>query len=74
MPSRRPYDEVAYMIAVFVGIPFLGGLVFVLLAFTNTAFIEYGLGAAVATFVVGVSLLTLVTFKAYALLKESGGR
>jgi uncharacterized integral membrane protein len=72
--GRRPYDDVAYWIAVIVGIPMLAGSVLFVVAATNSATRDFGVLGGVATFIAGIAVLLVVTFKAYAWLRESGGR
>jgi hypothetical protein len=72
MPSRRPYDEVAGIIALLVGLPILVGLVWLLLGYTNLVWSEFGLGAAALFLLVGVAVLAALTYKSWALVQESG--
>lgn len=74
MPSRRPYDEVASLIALVIGLPLLIGLVYLLLGYTNLIWGAYGIGAAVLFLLAGVALLAGLTYKSWALIQESGGR
>lgn len=74
MSSRRPYDDVAYWIAITVGIPMLAGGVLFVIAATNSATRDFGTLGGIATFVAGIAVLLVATFKAYAWLQESGGR
>lgn len=72
MPSRRPYDEVASLIALIVGLPILVGLVYLLLGYTNLVWGEFGIGAAFLFLVAGVAVLAGLTYKSWALVQESG--
>lgn len=72
MPSRRPYDEVASIVALVVGLPILVGLVYLLLGYTNLVWGEYGIGAAALFLLAGVALLSAITYKSWALVQESG--
>lgn len=74
MRSRRPYDDAAYIIAAVLGIPLLVGLVWLLLGYTRLAIEDWGLGAGVVLFLVGVALLTAGTYKSVELLRQSTGR
>jgi hypothetical protein len=72
VPSRRPYDEVASIIALVIGLPILVGLVWLLLGYTNLVWGEYGIGAAFLFLVAGVALLAALTYKSWSLVQESG--
>lgn len=72
VPSRRPYDEVAGIIALLIGLPVLVGLVWLLLGYTNLVWGEFGIGAAALFLLVGVLVLAALTYKSWALVQESG--
>jgi hypothetical protein len=72
VPSRRPYDEVAGIIALLIGLPILVGLVWLLLGYTNLVWGEFGIGAAALFLLVGVAVLAALTYKSWALVRESG--
>lgn len=74
MPSRRPYDDVAYLIALVLGIPALAGSVYVLLWLVNVVWRGAGVGVALLAFLAGLATLTAATYKSHELLRNSTGR
>jgi hypothetical protein len=72
--SRRPYDDVASWVAIVVGVPMLAGAVIIVIATTNSVTRDFGLPAGLVTFLTGIAVLLVGTFKSYAWLQESGGR
>lgn len=72
--TRRPYDDVKTILAAFLGVPALAGLVYLLLVAVNVVWRDYGLAAGAVAFLVGVAALTYATYRGYALVQAAGGR
>lgn len=71
---RRPYDDVKNIVAAVLGVPFLAGLVYLLLVAVNVAWRDYGLAVGAVVLVVGFAALSYVTYRSFALVRAAGGR